>query len=178
MGAIGARVAMKGKLAFNMRVLAFDPYITRERAQMFGAELVDLEYLLKESDVVSINCPLTKQTYHMIGERELSMMKKTAILINTARGAIIDERALTKCLRNRGIRGAGLDVYEMEPLASDSPLRKLDNVVLTPHLASVTDVVERIVEEGVQNIIAFLKGNMPKRIVNPEVLKHARANRT
>lgn len=171
LGAIGARVALKGRLAFNMRVLAYDPFVTSERAQIFGVEMVDLRTLLNKSDVVSIHCPLTKQTYHMIGEKELALMKRTAILVNTARGPIIEEKALIKCLETKAIRGAGLDVFEEEPLRKDSPLRKLDNVILTPHIASVTDVVDRIFNEGIKNVVDFLKGRKPRRIVNPEALK-------
>lgn len=171
LGAIGARVALKARLAFNMKILAYDPFVPSERSQIFGVKMVDLRTLLKKSDVVSIHCPLTKQTYHMIGERELSLMKRPAILINTARGAIIDERALIKCLKNKLIWGAGLDVYEEEPLKEESPLRKMHNVILTPHIASITEIVDKIFNEGIINVIDFLKGRRPKKIVNPEVLK-------
>jgi len=177
LGAIGTRVALKGRLAFNMKILIYDPFVHPERAQIVGGKMVNLRTLLKKSDVISIHCPLTKQTYHLIGEDKLAIMKKSAILINTSRGAVIDEKALIECLKNRLIRGVGLDVYEEEPLSSDSPLRELDNVILTPHIASVTEVVDKIFEEGARNIIRFLKGQRPKRIVNPEALKSGKRDR-
>jgi D-3-phosphoglycerate dehydrogenase len=176
LGAIGTRVALIGHLAFNMKILVYDPFVPPERAQIVGGKMVNLRTLLKKSDVISIHCPLTKQTHHVIGEDELAIMKKSAILINTSRGAVIDEKSLIKCLKKGLIRGAGLDVYEEEPLSSDSPLRKLDNVILTPHIASMTEVVDKIFQEGTRNIIRFLKGQRPKRIVNPEVLKKWKRN--
>ena len=172
LGSIGSRVATKGRLAFGMRILAYDPYLLPERAQLFGAELVDLETLLKESDVVSINVPLTAQTRHMIGEEQLSMMKKSAFLVNTCRGPIVDERALVECLRRGSIRGAGLDVFEIEPLPRESHLLRMENVVLTPHIASSTkEAVEQTYRGAVENIVRYLKGLRPHWITNPKVHK-------
>jgi D-3-phosphoglycerate dehydrogenase len=169
LGSIGGRVAMKGRLAFGMRVLAYDPYIRPERAQLFGAELTSLENLLKESDVISINVLLTPETRHSISEKQLSMMKRSALLVNTSRGPVIDEKALVKCLANKGIRGAGLDVFETEPLPKDSPLLKMENVVLTPHIASSTsEAVEDCYRAAVANVVRHLKGQRPLWIINPD----------
>ncbi len=172
LGSIGSRVAMKGRLAFGMRILAYDPYVLPEHAQLFGAELVSLETLLKESDIVSLNVMLTPQTRHMIGEEQLSIMKNSAFLVNTCRGAVIDERALVECLRKGGIRGAGLDVFEVEPLPKDNPLLSMDNVVLTPHIASsTTEAVEKTYKGAVENIVRYLEHLRPHWMINPEAYK-------
>ena len=172
LGAVGGRVAMKGRLAFGMRILTYDPYVLPERAQLFGAELVSFEKLLKESDVVSINVPLTPETFHMIGEEQLSMMKKSAFLVNTSRGAVIDERALVECLLKGDIRGAGLDVFEVVPLPQSSPLSSMENVVLTPYIAAMTkEAIEKTYRGAVANIIRYLKGFRPHWIINPEAYK-------
>ncbi|MGQ9781203.1 MAG: 2-hydroxyacid dehydrogenase [Nitrososphaeria archaeon] len=168
LGGIGSRVALKGRLAFNMNVLAFDPFLLPERAQLFGAELTNLDTVLRESDVVVICVPLTAQTHHMIGEEQLSKMKNSAFLVNVSRGQIVDPDALIKSLRMNLIAGAGLDVTEPEPLPGDSPLLHMDNVVLTPHIASSTlEAVEKTYVGAVENIIRYLKGERPNWIVNP-----------
>jgi len=168
LGNNGGRIALKGRAAFGMRILAYDPFVLPARAQLFGAELVSLERLLEESDIVSVNVPLNPQTRHLIGEKELSMMKKTAFLVNTSRGAVMDEAALVECLRERGIRGAGLDVFETEPLPPGSPLLEMENVVLTPHIASSTEeAIEETYRGAVANIIRYLKGLRPHWIINP-----------
>jgi len=144
LGGNGTRIALKGRLAFGMRVLAYDPYIP----------------------------PLTAETRHMIGEKELSLMKNSAILINTSRGAVLDQKALIKCLQRGGIRGAGLDVFEAEPLSPDSPLLTMENIVLTPHIASsTTEAVEKTYEGATENIIRYIKGEKPYWIINPEAYK-------
>jgi phosphoglycerate dehydrogenase-like enzyme len=169
LGDIGGRVAMKGALAFNMRVLAYDPHITPSRAQRHYAQLVSLETLLREADVISIHCPLTDQTRHLLGAQELQLLKPTAILVNTARGGIIDESALYHALSHKQLFGAGLDVFEEEPLSTTSPLRQLDNVVLTPHFGyATTQAVSQTWVESVRNILRFLTGQTPHWIVNPE----------
>ncbi|MDW8062526.1 MAG: NAD(P)-dependent oxidoreductase, partial [Nitrososphaerota archaeon] len=131
------RVAELAK-AFGMKIVAYDPYVDREVASKRGVKLVDnLSDLLRVSDYVSIHTPLTDETYRMIGEEELKIMKPTAFLVNTARGAVVDERALAKALKNGWIAGAALDVFEDEPL-KNSDLIKLDNVILTPHIGGNT----------------------------------------
>lgn len=168
LGAIGRRVALKGHLAFDMPVLAFDPYVLDEKAALFYARKVDLPTLLRTSDVISVNCPLTRETRHLLGPKEFEMMKRTALLVNTSRGAVIDQRALTACLQGGAIAGAGLDVFESEPLEAENPLTKLENVVLTPHIASSTpEAFTRTWEQGSENIKTFLEGGKPNWIVNP-----------
>jgi len=156
LGRIGSRVAELAK-AFGMRVIAYDPYVDRMAASKIGVELIDkLSDLLKISDYVSIHTPLTEETYHMIGERELKLMKPTAFLINTARGSIVDEKALIKALKEGWIAGAALDVFEDEPL-EDSDLVKFDNVILTPHIGGSTieaqKSIARILAEKIMEYI-------------------------
>ncbi|ANF22596.1 hydroxyacid dehydrogenase [Thermococcus piezophilus] len=157
-GRIGYNVAKIAK-ALGMNVLLYDPYPNEERAKEVGGKFVSLEELLKESDVITIHVPLIDATYHLINEERLKLMKPTAILINAARGAVIDTDALVKALQEGWIAGAGLDVFEEEPLPKDHPLTKLDNVVLTPHIGAST--VEAQMRAGVQvaeQIVEILKG--------------------
>ena len=121
--------------ALEMRVIAHDPYVRKEDVEAIGVQLTDLETLLKESDIVSIHTLLSKETFHLIGEKELGLMKKTAIIVNTARGKLIDQKALYDALKEKRIAAAGLDVLENEPPEANDPILKLDNVVLTPHIA-------------------------------------------
>ena len=169
LGAIGSRMAQIGANAFDMTVLANDPYITEERADQVYATLVDLPTVMKNSDVVTIHVPLNEETRHMIGEKELQMMKPTAIFINAARGPVVDEKALIKVLEEKKISGAGLDVYEEEPLPKDSPLRRLENVVIVPHIGSSSEALAHMVDVAVQNVLLVVKGKEPMRIKTPEV---------
>jgi D-3-phosphoglycerate dehydrogenase len=167
-GKIGSAVAARAK-GFGMKVVAFDPYIPKEIAEKLGVELVDLETLLKNADFISIHAPLTPETRGIIGEKELRMMKRTAYIINTARGPIIQEKALYKALKNGWIAGAGLDVYEEEPPDPDNPLFKLENVILTPHIAYYTkEAIWRLEMSAVDEAIRILQGKMPKNLVNKE----------
>jgi D-3-phosphoglycerate dehydrogenase len=170
-GDIGGRVALKGKMAFGMRILAYDPYVLPARAQLYGAELVDLETLLKESDVISVHTPLTTETQHLIGRKQFSLMKSTAIFVNTSRGPVVDEAALAEALEKKQFLGAGIDVFEQEPLSPTSPLRKMENIVLTPHTSSSTKEAFRNTYKGsVNNILRFVNGQRPNWVVNREVL--------
>ncbi len=156
-GRIGYNVA-KIANAFGMRVLLYDPYPNEERAKEIGGTFTSLEDLLKESDVVTLHVPLIDATYHLINEERLKLMKSTAILINAARGAVVDNKALVKALQEGWIAGAGLDVFEEEPLPKDHPLTRLDNVVLTPHIGASTE--EAQMRAGVQvaeQIVEILK---------------------
>ncbi len=156
-GRIGYQIAKIAK-AMGMNVLLYDPYPNEERAKEVGGTFVSLEDLLKESDVVTLHVPLVDATYHLINEERLKLMKPTAILINAARGAVVDTNALVKALEEGWIAGAGLDVFEEEPLPKDHPLTKLDNVVLTPHIGAST--VEAQMRAGVQvaeQIVEILK---------------------
>lgn len=156
-GRIGLEVARKMYTAFGMRVCYYDQAPREEAEKTCGAFPVSLIRLLKESDVVSLHVPLLPSTKHLIGEKELGLMKKTAYLVNTARGAVVDEKALVKALQEGKIAGAALDVFEEEPKLT-SGLAKLENVLLTPHIASATkEARERMAVLAAQNIIDVLK---------------------
>jgi len=169
-GAIGRLVGKIGRLAFNMNLLAYDPFVISATVEVFGGTLVSLETVMKESDVVSIHVPLSDNTRHMICERELRMMKPTAMIVNTSRGAVIDEAALIRCLQENVIAGAGLDVFEVEPLSLGSPLRKMDNVIIVSHIGSCPEALAKMNVVGVDNVARFLRGEMPMRIVNPHYI--------
>jgi glyoxylate reductase len=172
-GLIGKAVARRAH-GFSMRVLYWTPRRKPEAEEReAGLTYVPLDQLLKESDFVSVHSPLNAKTRHQIGARELRLMKKTTFLINTARGPIVDEDALTRALLRKQIAGAGLDVFESEPKVS-AELRGLNTVVLNPHLGSAT-VETREVMAGivVDNILAFLDGRKPPNIVNPQTLEKA-----
>ena len=172
MGRIGRAVAQRAK-GFRMRIIYYDKYrLPEEMEKELGAEYVDLDTLLREADVISIHTPLTPETHHMIGEEQLKKMKKTAYLVNTSRGKVIDTDALVKALREKWIAGAALDVFEEEPISPDHPLTKLDNVVLTPHIGSATwETRTRMADIVAENLIAFAKGEVPPTLVNKDVLK-------
>jgi len=172
-GRIGTAMALKSK-GFKMKVLYFSRHRNERLERELGAKMVSLDELLKESDFVSLHVPLTSETFHLIGERELNLMKPTAILINTSRGAVVDEQALIKALQNRRIAGAGLDVFENEPEVPDE-LKKLENVVITPHIGSAThNARESMALMAAQAIVDVLNGRIPQNVVNPEVLKKLR----
>ncbi len=169
-GRIGKAVARRAH-GFSMRVLYWTPRRKPESEERdAGIVYVPLEKLLAEADFVSLHPPLKAETRHMIGARELKMMKKTAFLINTARGAVVDEAALTRALARKQIAGAGLDVFEHEPNVAPA-LRKLPNVVLAPHLGSaVQELREAMAHIVVDNILAVIEGRRPPHCINPEVL--------
>jgi glyoxylate reductase len=168
-GLIGKAVARRAH-GFAMRVLYWSPRRKPEHEEReAGLTYVPLDRLLAESDFVSIHSPLTEITRHQIGARELSLMKRTAYLINTARGAIVDEAALVRALTKKQIAGAGLDVFEHEPTIAGA-LKKMSNVMLTPHLGSATpEVREAMANIVVDNILAFLGGHRLPNCVNPQV---------
>jgi glyoxylate reductase len=170
-GLIGKAVAKRAH-GFSMRVLYWTPRRKPENEEReTGLTFVPLDQLLQESDFVSLHSPLNAQTRHQIGARELGLMKKTAFIVNTARGPIIDENALVRALKAKKIAGAGLDVFEFEPKVS-TELKKMKNVVLNPHLGSATvEVRELMANIVVDNIEALLGGGTPPNCVNPEVLK-------
>ncbi|MEM0006719.1 MAG: hydroxyacid dehydrogenase [Candidatus Bathyarchaeia archaeon] len=173
LGSVGRKVAEKIS-GFKVKLLAYDPYVEEEAAKKIDVKLVDLDTLLKESDVVTIHATLTEETKHLIGERELRSMKKTAFIVNTARGAIIDEKALIKALKEGWIAGAALDVFEEEPPSPDNPLLKMENVIVTPHFASCTyEAYQREALLAAEEVLRVLKGENPKFIANPEVLNRS-----
>jgi len=170
LGRIGKGIAKRAR-GFEMQILAYDIYQDNAFAREHGVRYVSLEELLRESDFVSINAPLSPGTSHLIDEKALNLMKPTAFLINTARGGLIDEKALVKALQEKRIAGAGLDVFAQEPL-KENPLRELDNVVLTSHIAGYS--VESMRDTGriaAQNVVTVLQGRRPEPacVVNPEV---------
>jgi len=171
LGRIGRKVAQRLR-GFEVKLIAYDPYQSPEVFKEYLVESVDLDTLLKESDVITIHVPLTEKTRHMIGEDELEKMKSDALLINVSRGGIIDEKALYKALKNRWISGAGLDVLEREPMMKDNPLLELDNVVITPHMAwySISSIAE-LQRKAAEQVAKALTGEIPENLVNREVLK-------
>lgn len=169
-GRIGTAFALKSK-GFDMKIIYTDEQRNEQLEQRLGAKKVPLPILLKTSDFISIHVPLKTSTHHLIGEKELNMMKKTAILINTARGPIIDEIALIKALKEHWIFGAGLDVYEHEPKLPEE-LKKLDNVILQPHTGSGTvGTRTKMAIMAAKNLIEGLKGNIPPNCINNEVFQ-------
>ncbi|VVB64080.1 Glyoxylate reductase [uncultured archaeon] len=167
-GDIGKRVIQIAH-GFNMNVLSVTAHPSPEKAKALGVKFVDLDTLLKESDIVTLHVPLTPKTEHMIGAPQLAKMKPTAVLINTARGKIVDEAALIEALQEKRIAGAGLDVFEKEPLPSDSILLELENVVLTPHIAFLSEEsIDECTYVCVENVDMFAKGH-PQNVVNPSV---------
>lgn len=174
LGSIGSEVARIAR-GIGMNVLGWSFRHDPERAERLGVRLVDLDELLRSSDVVSLHLRNSPQAAGIIGAREIGLMKPSAILINTARGALVDQEALVAALRERRIAGAGIDVFVTEPLPPDSPFVGLDNVVITPHAAAVTHEAQaRLAQMPVDNIIAYLDGR-PQHVVNPEALSIGRS---
>ncbi len=169
-GNIAQAMARRGH-ALSMRVIGFDPYLASEAAAAAGIELVpSLDALLAESDVVSVHAPLTEQTHHVIDASAFAQMKPSAFLVNTSRGPTVDEEALVEALRTGQIAGAGLDVFEQEPLPGSSPLTEMDNVVLTPHSASYSDFAFRLLSRRVaESVVDVLSGHWPRFVANPAI---------
>jgi len=172
LGRIGGAVARRAALGFGMQVLYTNRQPNPHAEQTYGARRVELPELLASADFVCLQVPLTPQTRHMIGAAELRAMKKSAILINASRGATVDEAALIDALQNGTIHGAGLDVFDTEPLPADSPLLKLPNVVALPHIGSAThETRHAMARNAAQNLVAALDGTLSTNIVNRDVLK-------
>lgn len=166
LGRIGAEVA-KRAAAFGMTILAYDPFLTEGRAKSLGLEKVELEQVFTDSDYITVHMPLTNETRGMIDEAAIAKMKDGVRLFNCARGGIIDEAALVAGLKSGKVAAAGLDVYESEPLAEDSELRKIDNLVLTPHLgASTSEAQESVGVEIAEQIADVLQGGMVRNAIN------------
>ena len=175
-GNIGARVAQICAAGFRMRVLAYDPGLSAAAIAKRGADKVDdLASLLATADVVSLHLPLNERTRHLIGAAEIALMKPTAILVNAARGSLVDEAALAEALRENRIAGAGLDVLEVEPPAPDNPLLTLRNVVLSPHTAGNTvEAARQLALASADIVIAALTGRKPEGLLNGEVWERRR----
>lgn len=169
-GHVGSRVAELCRGLFQMRVLGFDPYLSAEQLRAKGVEKVELADLLRQSDYVSVNCPLTSETRGLVSVREFALMQPHAYFISTARGSITDEEALTQALREQRIAGAGLDVWEQEPPPASHPMMQFDNVLLSPHTAGVTVESRRnIATIAAEQMLAILDGKRPPRLLNPQV---------
>lgn len=169
-GRIGRRVAEICRLAFSMRVLAADPYVDVAQAAALGVELVDAEAVIREADFLSLHAPATPETIRFMDARRLAWTKPGAVLLNMARGALVDEAALLEALESGRLAGAGLDVFYAEPPAPENRLRDHPNVIATPHLASLTaEGRERMERMAVERLLAFFDGRRPENVVNPRV---------
>jgi phosphoglycerate dehydrogenase-like enzyme len=169
-GNIGAELFRLAK-PFEMRFIAHDPYADPKVAASLGIRLVGLDELFREADVLSISCPLNDETYHIVNAKRLALMKPSAFLINTARGPVVDQQALTAALQKGRLAGAGLDVFEQEPNPAGDPLYGLDNVLLTPHALCWTDqCFAGIGAADVKAVFDVMHGRVPTGIVNREVI--------
>ena len=173
-GNIGHEMFLLAK-PFGMKHVAYDPYVTQEAVVDVNVKLVDMDTVLAESDFLTISCLLNEKTRHLIREKELRKMKKTAFLINTARGPIVDQAALIKALQEGWIRGAGLDVFEQEPIPPDNPLLQMDNAIVTPHALGWTDeMFITMWNEILSQISQIIRGEVPEGLVNREVWHKSR----
>jgi len=169
-GAIARAVAERAR-PFGFKIIATDPFVSAEEASKLGVEMVDFDTLLKTSDVISIHAPLIKSTYHMFDEKAFSKMKKTAYLVNAARGGIIDQKAMYNALKSGRILAAGLDVLEKEPPDPDDPILTLDNVIILPHSAGYAEgSYERARKSSAQEVVTVLQGKKPKNWINRKEL--------
>lgn len=169
-GRIARMVADKAR-AFGMQVIAYDPYITPDIAESYQVKLVDWETVLSSADVLSLHIPVTEQTVNLINDEALAKMKDNCILVNTARGALVDENALIKALQRGKIAGAGLDVSKKEPIDPANELLALPNVVITPHSAWYTEEAQQsLQQQAAQEIVRVLNGERPLNLANPAVL--------
>jgi len=176
LGRIGSALA-KRATGFEMRILYYDVERAPKEEEDLGVVYRDLDSLLAESDFVSLHTPLTDETYHLIGAREFKLMKKSAILVNTSRGPVVDQQALHDALVSGEIAGAGLDVTDPEPIDPQDPLLKLDNCVVVPHIASASVATRTLMATtAAENLVAALQGRMPRNPVNPEVLDQWRTS--
>jgi D-3-phosphoglycerate dehydrogenase len=168
LGAIGREVA-KRLQAFGLQVLAYDPFVDASLAEQAGVSLVGLEVLLKTSDIVTLHCTASEETQDLLGADQLALLKPTAYLINTASWESIEEKALLKILTERRIAGAAFDVFSSHPVSQQSPLLKLDNVILTPHIGGATgNTITRYSQMITGDILRFLDGRKPLNLINPE----------
>ena len=171
LGRIGQAIARRAR-GFDMRILYYSSHRHRDLEEKLGVEYADLDTLLAESDFVTIHTILSPETYHLIGERELKLMKKTAMLVNAARGPLVDPKALYRALKEGEIAYAALDVTEPEPIPLDDPLLKLENIIVVPHIGSASIATRtKMATMAAENLIAGLKGEMPPHCVNPEVFE-------
>ena len=174
LGRIGTAVAKRAH-GFDMRILYHDVVRREDLEHDLGLEFTSLEDLLRRSDFISVHTPLTPQTRHLISTDQFRLMKRTAVLVNTARGPIVDPDALYRALADRQIWGAGLDVFEVEPVPADHPLLRLDNIIVAPHIASASvETRAKMALMAVDNLLAALGGQRPPNFVNPDVWERRR----
>ena len=172
LGRVGSEVARKCRLGFTMEVLGYDPLVSELEMTAIGVKKVDLKSGLQAADFVSLHLPLTQETHHFIGEKEISYMKPSAFLVNVSRGGVIKQDALVHALKESRIRGAGLDVFDPEPPASNDPILEAPNVILTPHFAGDTYEAKQRCSRSIANeVLTVLNGCLPKFLVNPEVFE-------
>jgi D-3-phosphoglycerate dehydrogenase len=172
-GRIGSMVARRAAAAFNMKVIAFDPYITPEKGREMGVTLVSTsDEIFRQADVISLHTPLTPETRGFVNAARLRLMKPTAFLVNFSRGEVVDEKALYQALKSGVIAGAAIDVFDPEPPLNDNPLFELDNIILSPHSAALTqECVIRMATGAAEGVVEVLTGMPPQFVVNPEVFK-------
>jgi len=172
-GKIAKMVARKAR-AFGFSLMGFDPYVSDEEFAAEGVRKVDLDYLLKNSDIICVHAPLTQETRHMLGREEFKKMKSSSFLVNTSRGAVVDEKALYEALRGGQIAGAALDVLEEEPPGKDSPLLKLDNVIFTPHVAWYSESsLKELRAKAATDLVRVLEGKTPQGFVNRKMINES-----
>jgi glyoxylate reductase len=170
LGRIGAAVARRAQ-GFGMRVVYYDVVRREDLERSLSITHRSLDDVLRDSDVISVHVPLSEQTRHLIGRAQFALMKNTAVFVNTSRGPVVDQAALTQALASRRIFAAGIDVFEQEPVSPDDPLLKLDNVIVVPHIASASIPTRiRMATLAAENLVAVLQGKRPPNPVNPEVL--------
>lgn len=161
------KMVAKKMAGFGLQLVCYDPYVSPEAALQLGVRAVSLDELLETSDYISVHCPLNASTRHLLGAEQFAKMKPDAILVNTARGAIIDEKALIKALQEHQIAAAGLDVLEQEPIEADNPLLNMENVIVTPHNAWYSeDATKTLQRMAAEEVVRVLSGNPPKNMVN------------
>jgi D-3-phosphoglycerate dehydrogenase len=171
-GKIGSRVADIMKKGFGMNILAYDPYVVQTKEAESDAVFCKLEELLSQSDVVTLHLPATSETKELLNREYLALLKPSAYFINTSRGSVVDEAALIEFLQTKSIAGAGLDVFEQEPLPLDHPLTKLDNVILSPHAGALSkECVARVAVEAAQAVLDVFAGREPRYVYNKAKLK-------
>ncbi|MFX0067751.1 MAG: NAD(P)-dependent oxidoreductase [Candidatus Hodarchaeota archaeon] len=174
LGKIGTKVAQRLR-GFDVTLLVYDPYVKKERIKEIGGMGVDLETLLRESDIITVHCVVNPETIDLIGEDEISLMKPTAFLFNLASSVIVNEQALYQALKEKRIAGAGLDVFDREPVDSDNIFLDLDNVTITPHIGGATyEVIRNHTRIISDDIKTYMEGKRPKFVANPQVLDKAR----
>jgi glyoxylate reductase len=175
LGRIGAEMAKRAR-GFNMQVLYYDEVRRLQEEKELGLEYVsNLLALLARADFITLHVPLTAETRHLISSAEFAVMKPTAILINTSRGPVVDQKALYQALKSRQIFAAAIDVTEVEPIPPDDPLLTLDNIIIAPHIASASVITRtKMATLAAANLVAGLRGEIPPHCVNPEAMRHRR----